>query len=712
MNASTTNTPLLVAGVRGRGRERIRAAFVVEMALLTMGILFFAVRVLPRAWSKVNTDFPNYYVTARLMREGYAIDRVYDWDWFARQKDRMAIDQPVSGFIPHTPFSALVMLPFSGLDPLAAKHAWILFNLLLLLPTLALLKSLSALPWRWLILGTLLSVPLYRNLEYGQYYVLLLFLLTYALWLYVHQRHTTAGVLVAIAAGLKIFPLVILLYFLRKRDWRALAGMTCGLLSVVLLTIRIFGFPLVSRFAQQILPSALRGEAMDPYALAANSISALVHHLFAYEPALNPHPVAHAIMAIAVLQPLLQMLVLAPVLLLCSPDGDERSDPLEWATLVVALLGISTLPASYHFVILLLPCAIWVGHLIQLGRRAEAAICIVLYFLIGWPIWPKVNDAGWGALLAVPRLCLVLILILCMVRWLWNRTIPHPQRQRVWATAFILLCFTQMYMLWRHERTLYDSQRWQLSLPSSIFSVVSPSVDDHKISFSAMTIDGWRLGQLSDRGEPRVDRSSSDYLSSVLRDDVRWIERDGTEPDILRQDAAGVSTLVESNAQQPTISADGQSMAFVRNLKGQGSLWIMQAATSQPATRVTEPELDVYDIAFGPEDNVFFSAAKRGGDPQLFEAKPDRTIVRLRAESARYPSISPNGRWLAYSALRRGVWRLTLRDLASGADLQLGSADCNEFSPTWEVDSHTLFYASDCGRGLWQTTLYRRTVIP
>lgn len=287
------------------------AMLAVEWTLLLACAVYCGARALPRAWGSINTDFPNYYVTARLLREGSAIDRVYEWTWFQRQKDRFGIDQPVVGFIPHTPFSALVMVPFAGLPALPAKHAWILFNLLLLAIALALIRSLGDLPWRRILLLTLLCFPVYRNFEYGQYYILLLVLITLSLWLYVRGYLFAAGIAVAMAAGLKIFPLFFLFYFLRKKKWYAVTGLVCGLLLVSALSVLIFGFRLHQTFLIEVLPSALRGEAMDPYNVSANSISSLLHHLFIFEAQLNSHPLFRLPIIVAILQPLAQVAVLA-----------------------------------------------------------------------------------------------------------------------------------------------------------------------------------------------------------------------------------------------------------------------------------------------------------------------------------------------------------------------------------------------------------------
>lgn len=66
---------------------RLLLAF--EWALLFAALMYIGGRDLPRVWLYLNTDFPNYYVTARLLREGYSTSRIYEWIWLQRQKDRL-----------------------------------------------------------------------------------------------------------------------------------------------------------------------------------------------------------------------------------------------------------------------------------------------------------------------------------------------------------------------------------------------------------------------------------------------------------------------------------------------------------------------------------------------------------------------------------------------------------------------------------------------
>ncbi len=117
------------------------------------------------------------------------------------------------------------MWPLTYWTPLTAKRIWIVCNLLLVVAVAVLLQSLTRLSWRRIALLIGLNYPLLRNLEYGQYYLLLLLLITAALWSYLQDKRFLSGVLLGVASGLKIFPVFFLLYFLRKRtcaprlDW-------------------------------------------------------------------------------------------------------------------------------------------------------------------------------------------------------------------------------------------------------------------------------------------------------------------------------------------------------------------------------------------------------------------------------------------------------------------------------------------------------------
>ena len=375
-------------------RKWLRIAEWMLFALLAGQI---GIRTLPSAWRTLNTDFPNYYLTARLAHEHYDTSRVYEWIWLQRQKDHRDIDQRIVGMVPITPFSTLVVYPLTSMPALAAKHCWIILNLGLLFATAVLLRSLTQLQWRRIALVIALNFSLRVNFLYGQYYVLLLFLLTLSCWLYVRQRRLLAGVVIGLAAGLKIFPIVYLLYFLRKKDLRAFIGGAIGALGTAIVSIITFGWELHRTYLFQVLPASLRGEGLDPYNLRAASLSSLLHRLFIYEPLLNQHPAVNAPWMFAVFHPLLQMAILAPALLLANPnETSPRQLHLEWAAVLLASLAISTSPGSYLFTLLILPACLILGSLQQEKPFLSFAILLPLYVAAGFSrVQIPEEKAGW-----------------------------------------------------------------------------------------------------------------------------------------------------------------------------------------------------------------------------------------------------------------------------------------------------------------------------
>src|SRR5260370_35781359 len=131
-------------------------------------IAYFTIHTLPAGWKTLNTDFSNYYLTARLAREESATSRIYEWIWLQRQKDHREIDQRIISLVPITPFSTLAIWPLAGMPPLAAKHCWLILNVALMTATVVLLRSLTQLPLRRIALVAALSIPLNKNVLYGQ----------------------------------------------------------------------------------------------------------------------------------------------------------------------------------------------------------------------------------------------------------------------------------------------------------------------------------------------------------------------------------------------------------------------------------------------------------------------------------------------------------------------------------------------------------------
>ena len=341
-------------------------------------------------------------MTARLAHEGYEMSRLYEWGWLQREKDHRAVDVRAVGMIPITPFSTLTMWPLTRLEPLTAKQRWVLFNLLLVAPVVwYLLRSLTGLSYQRVALAVALSFPFHRNLVDGQFYFVLLLLLVTACWAWLRGYSATAGALIAVAAACKVFPLLLFVFFLQRRDYRALISGALTGMATLGMTVAIFGWGLHLTYLRQILPWTLHGEGMPPYETSAASISSVLHYLLLNEPQWNPHPWHNSPLLFSLLISVLPMLALAPAILLIRRDDRSRGQVLlEWSALVtVAALAVSTMPASYHFVLMIFS-----------GLRADRKAVIGAEMV--WVAWvpahrlpryrlsdaePKQDDPDWAS---------------------------------------------------------------------------------------------------------------------------------------------------------------------------------------------------------------------------------------------------------------------------------------------------------------------------
>ena len=695
-----------------------------EWAALFLLIAYVCLHIMPRAWRGLITDFPNYYMSARLAHEGYDTSRMYEWDWLQREKDHRGVDVFAIGMVPITPFSTLALWPLTKCAPLAAKHIWILFNLMLLFPLCWLLRSMTGLNYRRLALLIALSVPFYRNLEFGQFYIVLLLLIVAGCWAYLRERYLLAGALIAVAAACKIFPVLLFVIFVRRKSWRALlSGIVVGLASIGT-SVAFFGWNVHRTYLHEVLPWTLHGEGLPPYAGVA-SFSGALHALFLSEPQWNPNPWHFSPLLYAVLLPVLQMLTLAPaILLIRREEGSRDRILLEWSALVIASLAISTIPASYNFVLMLLPVCVVAGEILR--RRWPVwtmVVLLVLYFGIGFPLQVPHRTIGIAILFYVPRLWSLAALLIWIYGLLWFES-PVKRTSRdgtryVWAAAMMASVIFTAISTFHRERDVRQEYAYRLPLKGQGFLNANPRSTGTGVRYIAFQLSGYRLMTEDQDGigdDPPVSSLGDDLsftsTTANVRPEKTLVER-GLFLSSQVVDIKDTSHVIVDDAREPMLSADGQNLAFVRDDHGRGRLMVRRAFESDAATEssLTPASLNVYEASFLSDGEYAFSAVERSGSPQIFLNDATHSNAPLALGEARYPALSPDGRWMAYSLLDQGVWNLWLRDQRTGATQRVANVLCNQIEPGWESDSKTLLYSTDCGRSLWFTAISRRRVI-
>jgi len=696
-----------------------------ERAVLLLLILYMCVHTVPRAWNSLVTDFPNYYVAAQLAHDGFDTSRMYEWDWLEREKDHRAIPIRVIGLVPITPFSTLFLWPFVGLKPLAAKHLWIILNLLLVVPICWMLRSMTGLTYQRIALIFALNFPFYRNLEFGQFYVLLLLLVTAACWATLEGHQAWSGVLVAIAAAAKIFPVMFFVLFLQRRAWRALAwGVVTGAVAVGL-SIAVFGWNVHRTYLLEILPWALHGEAMPPYVTSA-SISGVLHVLFLNEPQWNPNPWHSSVLCFSLLFPVLQMLVLAPaVLLVGGEDKSPRRIMLEWSAMLTASLAISTIPASYNFVLMVLPMCVLSSILLERKQYGWLAALVVAYVGIGFPFPTPARISGLAILLYIPRLPLLIGMLLGIYALLWPREsirfVFKDWTRCAWAAAMVAAVAFNTRSTFLRESAVREEYAYRFPLQHEGYLNANPQQAGTGIRYIAFTLDGYRL--LTEDGnllltDPTTGSSDDDLsltsgAGGTGGSGRLFVERAKSPMSEIIDVDSPARALIE-DARDPMLSADGGSLAFIRDDHGRGQLIVRNAFQSGPATDValTPRSLNVYEASLLSDREYAFAAVGNEKPAQIYLTDANHQNEPLALGESRYPALSPDGQWLAYSHFEHGAWNLWIRNQKTGETKRIGNVPCNEIEPGWESDSKTLLYSTDCGRSLWFTAVARRRVIP
>jgi hypothetical protein len=714
-----------------------------ERAFLLVLILLFVTKGFIPAWKQLNTDFPNYYLGARLYHQGSPIERVYEWIWFQRQKDHQRIDQRLVGFIPLTLPSILPIAPWCSLPPLQAKHVWLLINLLFLGLTAVLLKAITQLDVQRIAMLTFLAVlPLHDSFLYGQMHIFVLLLLTLSAWLYFRKSFVFSGLVLAIAAALKIYPALFLIFFVFKKQWRAAASLIVGLCCAALMSLYLFGQDACRLYALEVLPRALKGEVTDPYNVAWNSFTALLRRLFLLEPELNPNPVAHLPSLYAFLQPAVHGVIFVVFMwAISSKTEDSSRTKLEWATYSFLLLLLSSQPASYHLVALILTAVFVVDYLLARQQAARAIVVVALYALICGPRiqLPGIQATGWRNLLFFPRLTLM-VLLGGVLLWILidlapeSMTLLFNRRMTLLAaSALIALIAVGFISNARHLKGQFDNYRSRVvTVPGSALAT-DPIVTSDRLLFTALvplsrptvpdtySIHELRAGAVisfagrDDWFHPAMGKDGHFAWAEVATSSgsrvVRFLPASSTG-------SADDTTVEAEDAEQPVASPDGRLLAFIRQVKGRDSLWVRNvAAVGAEATAVAErqiagPQYDVRDATFFPDHRVAFSS-RRDGRFRLYVVNPTSEAVEEMSVptcSARYPAISPDGKWIAFSCEHGGSWQIQVMNLNTGEQVQLTNADCNSISAVWTPDSKELIYATDCGRGLGLTALAKLNV--
>jgi len=403
----------------------------VALFLFVALTLVLAARGIVPAFSKVDTDFPNYFTAAKIVADGGNTDRLYDNGWFQDQMRRYQIGTASEGeFKPFPPPTALLLLPLARLQPLDALRVLTGVSLLCLICSIVLLARILS----WSLVESAVFVLLsgyavLGALRLGQPYIVVSLACIVGYYARLKGRPLLAGICFGLFTPIKYFPAVFLVYFAFRKEWKVVLGGAASILMVLALSIGILGWQIHQDFLSSVLGNHLiaKLDLQDPFTVSYQSFDSLFRRLFIYDATLNPRaPFAlPRLQGIAVLITKVSILLAAigALVKLARRDGDGATGP-SIGILGVVILLLAPATATYHFALLWLPVGLLIDYFDRQGARVRAYFILGAYALIGFfPYRYTIPFEGRGGLtlLAYPRLLILLTMFIACVHFVWRR---------------------------------------------------------------------------------------------------------------------------------------------------------------------------------------------------------------------------------------------------------------------------------------------------
>jgi hypothetical protein len=564
-------------------------------------------------WTGTETDFPNYYTAARLVGQHQPLRNYYDWTWFARQMNYAGYGRQIGAYTPQTPLTMLPMIGLTGFAPQNAKRIWLICNLVFLGATVWLLSRVTRFRFEMIWLLALCGYfSLRTNFLYGQYYVFLLFLLTLAFYFLHRKRYLLGGFMVGIVLGLKLYGVPFLLYFVAKRQWKALAGMIAMVLFLISVAILLFGSADVHYYATQILPRSLESGSIDPYNPGVPTFSTLLRRSFVAEPELNHHPLWEAPWLFFFLRTFFTLTIVAFLFLGTNRRTPERHD---FAWFVIAAVLLSTSTASYTFIVLLLPLVL----LLEESGPRKSILLVVSYVLLTLPLRPI-----W----LFPKVWLLLGLFVFLGFPRWREM---PRRVTLTAVAFIALVSlldARRHMLRYAEEPgrRFERVALQEGAAFSSYPVVSPA----GLFYQSMGKDRYVLRWLHDHRNEELSFEGQALHPRLAPDGVSiYFELVANRTSTMMQfdpstgEAGPRATPVPADSAISVVSPNGKWLAFEYAQNGPMQIWLRDLSTGKER-QLTGGNCNSSTPAWELDSSVILFASDCGrafGLPALYRAQ-------------------------------------------------------------------------------------------
>ena len=304
----------------------------------------------------------------------------------------------------YPPFAAVVLRPLAFLSARWQELAWLWIALGALLGG-AVITARALLPATWPrarvgVLVALTFPPATYNLWHGQMNTVIFLLLALALSDYLTGHRTRCGIILGVAAGIKIAPVVLLLVLIRRGWWRAaLAGVATGAATVAV-GVGALGWSVTHQYITSVLPVLNRDNGW----IYNQTWNGVVDRLFQHSVLTvdTPSPWLHAAVVV------LSLLTIGTLLLAVGGRGltrAERGAEFACGLTVMLLVGsIAWYPVYVHLLIVI-AAAVGLAHErgnLGRGLAGWSAAALVGVGVVGGGAIAALSVAGIGSVATSP----------------------------------------------------------------------------------------------------------------------------------------------------------------------------------------------------------------------------------------------------------------------------------------------------------------------
>jgi len=357
---------------------------IIVLIILSFYVIRFA--FLP-GWENINSDFPNYYTSSKLILEGEDLENIYNDFWFQQNIKKYGMNDK-GKFSPFPPVTSFVMLFPALFNPITAKRIYLSINFLLLFFSAYIFYKITNISFiNCMIIILLSGVAIINNFLLGQFYLLLLFLIVLGYYLTVIKKPLYGGLLWGIGAAVKYFPFVFLPAFLKKNNQKVLLGFFISVAILNFIGIYIFGWGVYKNFIVSAFLPHLNGELshQSQFAHQFQSWNSFLRIVFVFNPVANPNPFINWVFGFTIIKTFIYIIVLVfTVLSFVKLKDHIDENSLHLSLLSVAMLLLSPASASYHYILLVFPTILILTHSIKRKELIYGLSFLIIYSLIGF----------------------------------------------------------------------------------------------------------------------------------------------------------------------------------------------------------------------------------------------------------------------------------------------------------------------------------------